>query len=138
MAAQTGNTYISATTTDSVEVLTANFDNEELDKSSQVIATTTDDPKWQDWVQNVHIAISGCRSTRGQLRARRGRKPQICRWNFDAICHNARDISISNVTIIDCNCIGLPIHCNYQLAHYTGFCRISRSILNRFQPNLQA
>jgi len=34
--------------------------------------------------------------------------------------------------------IGLPIHCNYQLAHYTGFCRIYRSILNRFQPNLQA
>ena len=35
------------------------------------------------------------------------------------------------------NCIGLPIHCNYQLAHYSGFCRISRSVLNRFQPNLQ-
>ena len=35
-------------------------------------------------------------------------------------------------------CIGLPIHCNYQLAHYTGSCQISRSILNRFQPNLQA
>ena len=35
-------------------------------------------------------------------------------------------------------CIGLPIHCNYQLAHYSGFCRISPSILNRFTPNLQA
>jgi len=35
-------------------------------------------------------------------------------------------------------CIGLPIHCNYQLAHYSGFCRISPSILNRFKPNLQA
>jgi len=37
------------------------------------------------------------------------------------------------------NCIGLPIHCNYQLAHYSGFCRISPSIkiLNRFKPNLQ-
>ena len=34
--------------------------------------------------------------------------------------------------------IGLPIHCNNQLAHYTSFCQISRSILNRFQPNLQA
>ena len=31
-----------------------------------------------------------------------------------------------------------PIHCNYQLAHYSGFCRISPSILNRFKPNLQA
>ena len=37
-----------------------------------------------------------------------------------------------------CCCIGLPIHYNYQLAHYTGFCRISRSILNRFQRNFQA
>jgi len=31
-----------------------------------------------------------------------------------------------------------PIHCNYQFVHYSGFCRISPSILNRFQPNLQA
>ena len=31
-----------------------------------------------------------------------------------------------------------PIHCNYQLAHYSGFRRISPSILNRFKPNLQA
>ena len=47
-----------------------------------------------------------------------------------------------SVTKLDCteesHCIGLPIHCNYQLAHNTGFCRISPSILNRFQPNLQA
>ena len=35
-------------------------------------------------------------------------------------------------------CIGLPIHCNYQLAHYSGFCRIAPSILNRSKPNLQA
>jgi len=35
-------------------------------------------------------------------------------------------------------CIGLSRHCNYQLAHYSGFCRISPSILNRFKPNLQA
>jgi len=35
-------------------------------------------------------------------------------------------------------CIGLPIHCNCQLAHYSGFWRISPSILNRFTPNLQA
>ena len=31
-----------------------------------------------------------------------------------------------------------PIHCNYQFVHYSGFCRISPSILNRFKPNLQA
>ena len=35
-------------------------------------------------------------------------------------------------------CRPKPIHCNYQLAHYSGFCRISPSILNRFKPNLQA
>jgi len=31
-----------------------------------------------------------------------------------------------------------PIHCNYQLVHYSGFCRISPSILNRFKPNSHA
>ena len=31
-----------------------------------------------------------------------------------------------------------PIHCNYQFVHYSGLCRISPSILNRFKPNLQA
>ena len=31
-----------------------------------------------------------------------------------------------------------PIHCNYQFVHYSGFCRLSPSILNRFKPNLQA
>ena len=32
----------------------------------------------------------------------------------------------------------LLVSCNYQLVHYSGFCRISPSILNRFKPNLQA
>ena len=27
-------------------------------------------------------------------------------------------------------CIGLPIHCNYHVGHYSGFSRISPSILN--------
>ena len=40
--------------------------------------------------------------------------------------------------LLPCYCIGLPIHCNYQLAHYSGFCRISPSVLNRFKRNLQA
>jgi len=35
-------------------------------------------------------------------------------------------------------CIGLPIHCNYHVGHYSGFSRISPSILNRFTPSLQA
>jgi len=36
------------------------------------------------------------------------------------------------------HCIGLAIHCNYHVGHYSGFSRISPSILNRFTPNLQA
>jgi len=33
---------------------------------------------------------------RGQfLRARRGRKPQICLWIFDPVCHSSRDVNIS-------------------------------------------
>ena len=31
-----------------------------------------------------------------------------------------------------------PIYCNRQVGHYSGFSRISPSILNRFTPNLQA
>ena len=57
---------------------------------------------------------------------------RICIPNFKSIPLLVLDM------LTRANCIGLPIHCNYQLAHYTGFCRISRSILNRFQPNLQA
>jgi len=29
------------------------------------------------------------------LRAGRGRKPHICRWNCYPLCHSARDVSIS-------------------------------------------
>jgi len=29
------------------------------------------------------------------LRAGRGRKPQICRWNCHPVCHSAGDVSIS-------------------------------------------
>jgi len=46
------------------------------------------------------------------------------------------DVSIS-IYLTTPGCIGLPIHCNYHLAHYSGFCRISRSILNRFNLNLK-
>jgi len=40
-------------------------------------------------------------------------------------------------TVSDC-CIGLAIHCNHHVGHYSGFSRISPSVLNRFTPNLQA
>jgi len=68
-------------------------------KCCQVIATTMDSSDSNIGAQNVCIAISGCRSLsqspRTVFRARRGRKPQICRWNFDHICHNSEDKSIS-------------------------------------------
>ena len=41
-------------------------------------------------------------------------------------------------TILLYFCIGRPIHCNHYVGHYSGFSGISRSILNRFAPNLQA
>ena len=52
-------------------------------------------------------------------------------------CSSDRPTHTNRTPLTNC-CIGLPIHCNYQLAHYSGFCRISPSILNRFKPNLQA
>jgi len=41
---------------------------------------------------SVVVAISW----RQSYQARHGRKCRICRWNFDAICYNSRDISISS------------------------------------------
>ena len=52
-----------------------------------MIATTTDNRKQQYGRLNRKYLIS----------ARHGRKPQNCRWNFDAICHSSRDISISGM-----------------------------------------
>jgi len=47
-----------------------------------------------------HISISCCRSLSQSfgghfLWIRQGRKPQNCRWNFDAIYHSSRDVNIS-------------------------------------------
>ena len=90
-APKTGNNYISGTLIDSVEIPTPNSGFLMLTSStkiSQMIATTIDYQKLQDWRPNrlychwrlsVVVAIA-----RGQfLRAGRGRKPQICCWN----CH---------------------------------------------------
>ena len=66
--------------------------------------------------------------------------PQRCAVVFNVFYIALYTITTFSASVHEINvyCIGLPIHCNYQLAHYSGFCRISRSILNRFQPNLQA
>ena len=100
MAAKPGNNFISGTLTDSV-IKFGIFDDDDLDKSfSQMIATTIDYQRLQDWRQkrlychfrlSVDVAIS-----RGQFRrAGRGRTPQICCWNCHPICRSSRDISIS-------------------------------------------
>ena len=69
-------------------------------KIRQMIATTTDYQKLQDWRPKrlyCHFRLrSLSQSPWGQfLRAGRGRKPHIYRWNCHHICHGNRDISIS-------------------------------------------
>jgi len=61
-----------------------------------MIATTSDNQKSQHGRLNRKYFIS----------AKHGWKPQNYRWNFDAICHSSRDISISglggHIVISDC------------------------------------
>ena len=71
-------------------------------QTSQMIATTTDSQKLQDWRTkrsycnfrlSVVVAVA-----RGQfLRSGRGRKPQVCRRNCSDICHTVGDISTSGL-----------------------------------------
>jgi len=81
-------------------------------KISQMIATTIDYQILHDWRANrlychfrllVVVAVARDKF----LRAGRGRKPHICRWNCQPICHSARDVSISD--------FGGP-HCNFRLS----------------------
>ena len=65
-----------------------------------MIATTFDYQKLHDWRAKrlyCHFRLSVVVAiTRGQLlRAGRGRKPLICRWNCHPVCHSSRYISIS-------------------------------------------
>jgi len=62
-------------------------------------------------------------------------KWHICCYTSINVCVLMSHINatfLQSVFYSTCNCIGLPIHCNCQLAHYSGFWRISPSILNRF------
>jgi len=106
MVTETGNTYISETMAESVEILRASSgfstDNmyDELDKSAFNLRQRRTAQYSEIVTQNAYIAISCCRSLSQSpgdsfFRARRGRKPQICRSNFDIICHSSRDISTS-------------------------------------------
>jgi len=104
MAAQTGNNYICGTLTDSVEISTPSSGFSMMCSSkedSQMIATAIDYQKLHDWRAKrlyCHFRLSvAVAVVRGQfLRAGRGRKPQICRWNCHSICHSAGDVSISS------------------------------------------
>jgi len=101
MAPQTGSSYISGTMTDSIEIPTTNSRFSIMTSSIKVLPN--------DLVDNERlpeIASSGPKRlcfhfrlsvvvaiVRGQfLRAGRGRKPHICRWNCHPTCHGSRDI----------------------------------------------
>ena len=67
---------------------------------SQVITTMTDNRKWQVrlslaiyWYFWLSVSVAVAR--RYFLRASRNRKRQICRCNFDDVCHSFRGINIS-------------------------------------------
>ena len=94
---KTGSNYISGTLTDSALNSNAKFGifddvGRARQKISQMIATTTDCQKLQDWRVKrlcVQFPVVGRRRNRpGSVRrAGRGRKPQVCRRNCSDICH---------------------------------------------------
>ena len=43
------------------------------------------------------LVVIRCRNRLEVIRACHGRKPQVCRWNFDDICHTFVDISTSGL-----------------------------------------
>ena len=65
-----------------------------------MIATTIDYQKLHDWRAkrlycHFRLSVVVAITRRQLLRAVRGRKPLICRWNFHPICHSSGYISIS-------------------------------------------
>jgi len=59
------------------------------------------------------------------------------RWMYKPQLHPSWLAFLPSYYYYYCNGLSRYI-ANYQLAHYSGFCRISPSILNRFTSNLQA
>jgi len=100
MATKTGSSYITVTTTDSVEIPTAIWDFRPWRvriRCRQVIATMTDNRKLQYRRFLANHAISGSQSLSqsfGFCRAGHHRKSRIWRWNFDAICQSCIDVII--------------------------------------------
>ena len=102
MAAETGNNYISGTTTDSVEIPTPNSVFSMMTRSIQ---DESNDLRERSTTRNCKVApktspfpVVGRCSNRPRsvfFRAGRGRKLHICRQNCHPICYSSRDISIS-------------------------------------------
>jgi len=103
MAAQTGRSYISGTMTDNIEIPTTNSGFSMMTSSTKVLPNDFHNERLPEIASaglkhpcfhfrlSVVVAIA-----RGQfLRAGRGRKPHICRWNCHPTCHGSRDISTS-------------------------------------------
>ena len=110
---KTGNAIICRTTTDNIEVTNGEsglVDHGKLgeleNKFPQTIATTTDNQKWDRWPFWAPMlpfqVVLWCRNQLATnfYRARYGRKSRICRWNFYAVRHISRDISISGFSVI--------------------------------------
>ena len=95
-------------------------------------------------------SISNFSCTATTFIAHRHAKRSMCRGNcltfclFTGLSHssaasNQLDDSSNTFTLVVTSLYRpKPIHCNYHVGHYSGFSRISPSILNRFKPNLQA
>ena len=90
MVAKTRNTYISESVKDSIEMPTANLRFSTIQSSKKVPASDCKNDRQPEMAREApkksimsfpvvdHVIIA-----RGQcLRARRGRKPKICPWNF--------------------------------------------------------
>ena len=151
MAAETGNSYISGTVIDSVEIPTTNPRFSTMTSSTKVLAN--------DWGNNgqpeiarmapkqVHfhfpVSVIVIIAWKHFHRGRRGQKLQISRWNFDPIGHSSRDISISGFGghIAICSVMGSydgpglawPISCPL---HYTrpAFLRTKLPYILLFDP----
>ena len=100
MAQKNGNSYISETLTDSVEMPTANSG---LSMTTSSIKDQPNDcdnrlPKIARLTPKASIlpfpVVSHCRNRR-HIRACHGRKSRTCRWHFDAICCSSTGVTIS-------------------------------------------
>jgi len=90
MAAQTGNTYISGIMIDSIEILTAILRFRPC--LAEIKYFRFRRPYCYFWLSVIVSTIWG-----HFLWTRHGRKRKKCRWNFDAIYHSSRYISISGL-----------------------------------------